>query len=508
MNFWTKILSCLVGLALSGAAFALSMGSMSITSKQGEPLAAKIALNNVSSEELSGTSARLASADVYNSIQLNYPASLPALEFNIATNANGTSFIQVSSKQPINQSAIDLLVEVNSPAGQLLRKYTFTLPPGSRATQASRTAPTASTSAAPPPAPSPRIELASPPPPPPARSSRISSGNITTQYGDTLTYLAEDAQTDFSLNRTMVALFRANPNAFDDGNMNRLRTGVVLRLPSESEIARISYAEASEEIRTQAEDWETYRQQLGSTAAASAQTGSGRDASGKISAASAGSAPQTDSVQISRGGDTSKLPIKERISALEDKLTATQKQLEESNERIVMLEKNIKDIQRLIEMKAAPAEAQTNARDASLMDTILARENRSLALFVVLLALAMWLIGYLVLRNKQPAEINRTQDHESDPEALAPVVVVPPNPPEATLKKVDLNLGARPPAPPPNGTAKNSTHWQIVATNLDLARAYREMGDTAGARVLLQEVLNEGDEEQQAAAQALLAQLA
>jgi pilus assembly protein FimV len=49
--------------------------------------------------------------------------------------------------------------------------------------------------------------------------------------------------------------------------------------------------------------------------------------------------------------------------------------------------------------------------------------------------------------------------------------------------------------------------WHDAATKLDLAKAYQEMGDVEGAREILQEVLHEGDDQQKAEAQGLLAKL-
>jgi len=74
-----------------------------------------------------------------------------------------------------------------------------------------------------------------------------------------------------------------------------------------------------------------------------------------------------------------------------------------------------------------------------------------------------------------------------------------------TLPEIDLNLDAAPQAAA-NGSGKDA-HWYDVQTKFDLAKAYEEMGDKAGAREILQEVIREGDAEQQAQAQALLAKL-
>ena len=58
-----------------------------------------------------------------------------------------------------------------------------------------------------------------------------------------------------------------------------------------------------------------------------------------------------------------------------------------------------------------------------------------------------------------------------------------------------------------SGAGSKNDNWQDVATKLDLAKAYQEMGDASGAREILEEVMQEGDAEQRESAQALLEQL-
>jgi pilus assembly protein FimV len=70
---------------------------------------------------------------------------------------------------------------------------------------------------------------------------------------------------------------------------------------------------------------------------------------------------------------------------------------------------------------------------------------------------------------------------------------------------LDLDEAAKPQT---SGAAENKDEqWQEVATKLDLAKAYQEMGDQAGAREILEEVLRDGDAAQRTSAQALLQQL-
>ncbi len=79
--------------------------------------------------------------------------------------------------------------------------------------------------------------------------------------------------------------------------------------------------------------------------------------------------------------------------------------------------------------------------------------------------------------------------------------------PDIGLGEISLNLDSVK-APAATGSAEpRDEQWHEVATKLDLAKAYQEMGDASGAREILDEVMRDGDEQQRAAAQALLQQL-
>ena len=74
------------------------------------------------------------------------------------------------------------------------------------------------------------------------------------------------------------------------------------------------------------------------------------------------------------------------------------------------------------------------------------------------------------------------------------------------LSSISLDLGATPEPSAPSGGGSDPK-WQEVATKLDLAKAYEEMGDKDGARELLNEVMKDGDGAQKGQAQQLLAKL-
>ena len=72
------------------------------------------------------------------------------------------------------------------------------------------------------------------------------------------------------------------------------------------------------------------------------------------------------------------------------------------------------------------------------------------------------------------------------------------------LGSISLDLGSADQTSAAPGT---DPKWQEIATKLDLAKAYEEMGDKAGARDLLNDVMKDGDSAQKGQAQQLLAKL-
>ena len=122
-----------------------------------------------------------------------------------------------------------------------------------------------------------------------AQSKPVSAAKPETTYipvksGDNLTKIAQKAAyPNVQLNQMLVALHRANRKAFSGNNMNRLKTGLILRIPDASEVAAISPGEADKEVKMQTNNWELYRQKLAAEVSSatfvdkeSAQTAAGK----------------------------------------------------------------------------------------------------------------------------------------------------------------------------------------------------------------------------------------
>lgn len=264
-------LSMLLALALgSTQAAAMELGQIQVKSALGQPLLAEIPVNTSSPAELQNLTAQLASAADAAQAGVAAGPTVP-LQFAVIEGANGHKIIRITSTAPVNDPYLDLLVEVNNDAGKSLREFTILLdPPGSQASvpatqapvqsapkssrRAAATAPTSSqstTAAAPAPAPEAK-------PAKPAAAPRVAAGGTfgPVERGETLTAIAHQTAPDgVDVNQMLVALKQANPDAFYRDNINALKTGAVLRVPSREDAQAMALAAAAEEVHKQNSDW-------------------------------------------------------------------------------------------------------------------------------------------------------------------------------------------------------------------------------------------------------------
>ena len=416
-----KALGLVIGLVLSGFSYAISMGDVNVINTLGEPMNVLIELGTASKDEINTLSARLARPEVFKDAGLDYPSGLPPLKFKIETNANGEPYIKITSVQPVNEPFVNLLVELVWSSGKLLREYTFLLdPPGyvpaqpkpaevkpvePRVVDVSELEPKGKVEKTESP-----VSTVAPGTTPAAdetkvvntdlpaavgshavtksavakpvdnqsaanqaRETHVVSDEIQVKRGDSLNKIALQMKpSDVSLERALVALYHANADAFDGKNMNRLRVGKILHMPEQSELDKLTQAKAVAEIRAQADDWHAYRQKLAAASGHVATGGESRhESSGKISTTVSDHTPAVkesakEVVRLSKGeapGDKTSASgnakaLQSKIHALEEESIAKSKALQESNERVVALEKNIQDLRRLIDLKGQPPVAQ------------------------------------------------------------------------------------------------------------------------------------------------------
>lgn len=281
-------LSMLVALALgSSQVLALDMGQIQVKSALWQPLLAEIPINAVTPADLKGLTAQLASNEDFARAGIVGGRPTVPLSFSVVTNG-GRSVIRITSTVAVNDPYLDLLIEVDGHAGKSVREFAILLDPpnsqpGSTVAAASQPSthlasshPARSTAAT-----SSTTETAAPRPRRPAAEPKTQSASATAdkgkygpvESGQTLSAIARSTApgSGVSMNQMLIALKQANPDAFYRDNINALKRGAILRIPTTSEAQTLAAAAAIAEVQRQNSDWRAGR--VGkSTAVADAAT--------------------------------------------------------------------------------------------------------------------------------------------------------------------------------------------------------------------------------------------
>ncbi|HJW05197.1 MAG TPA: FimV/HubP family polar landmark protein [Rhodanobacter sp.] len=266
-------LSMLIALALgSSQLMAVDLGQVRVKSALGQPLLAEIPLHPDSPAELQGLTVQLASSEDFARAGIVGGRTSVPLHFSVVTAGAGQSVIRITSSAPVDDPFLDLLIEVNGKAGKSVREYAILLdPPGAMAAAApvapatsrpvARTAPAPAAPAATPAKPAAK-PIARPKPAPaaaaaPAPTASAGQGQTApVERGQTLSGIARNVTpSGVDVQQMMLALQQANPNAFYRDNINALKTGVVLRVPTSAEAQAMTIAAAAAEVRRQNSDW-------------------------------------------------------------------------------------------------------------------------------------------------------------------------------------------------------------------------------------------------------------
>ncbi|MBA2412735.1 MAG: LysM peptidoglycan-binding domain-containing protein, partial [Burkholderiaceae bacterium] len=327
-------LSLALGLAVSSPHVdAAGLGRLAVTSGLGQPLRAELEVTSVGRDELPTLQVRMAPLASFRAANLDFNPALTNIRFSLDKRPDGGYFVRISSAMPVNEPYLDLMVELTWATGRVIREYTVLLdPPSLRADVpvvppvASASTPSApsvlpptaatrqpATPAAPSSAPSAPPSGSTPPARPAtaasaARSTSPAEGSYVVKSGDTLGAIAgRNKPASVSLDQMLVAMLRANPEAFVANNMNRLKAGATLSIPSESDVAALAQPDARREVVAQSSDFAQYRSRLAQAAGSAplvatappAAAGSGRVTT-RVQDKSAPVAPAGDQLKIAR----------------------------------------------------------------------------------------------------------------------------------------------------------------------------------------------------------------
>jgi pilus assembly protein FimV len=323
----------------------LGLGEIHLNSALNEPLNADIDLIAATPDELTALRASLAGRDAFTRYGIDRPPFLSSLTFKVGKGKDGRDVLMVRSSDAIPEPFVTFLVEVNWARGRLMREYTVLLDPPvyTPGESAAGAAPVAAPLAAPvtaPTAPPPRPAAAPPRAPQtqpesnpaPAAVVPAVAGTYRVAKGDTLSRIARSLRpgtTDpAAVDQTMIALYRANNQAFE-GNINLLRRGAILRVPGADEIAALNQTEAISEVRRQMSAWH------GRVA------GNGHlrlvTPAGTAAPAGAGAKPGTGQT----GETNADAALKDKIQDLQNKLDQSQRLLDVRNAELSELQRKL-----------------------------------------------------------------------------------------------------------------------------------------------------------------------
>ncbi len=281
-------------LAVSSGAWGLGLGRLSVQSAIGETLKAEIEIASLSQEEAGTLKVNIASAEAYRAAGVEYKALLANMQVQLIRNGE-RNFLRVSSDQVVQEPFVDVILELNWASGRLVRDFSLLFDPPANTLAAAPTALATPVIAAPVSAPETMAAMPVPAPspnpsPPPAETLPKPAAPPAADYkvksGDTLYRIAVKTQAPgVSLDQMLVGLFRNNPDAFVDSNMNRLKSGAVLQLPTSESIGSLPPAEAHQMIHAQSVDFNSYRQRLSEAAPTLKLALSDRQAKGNVQAA-------------------------------------------------------------------------------------------------------------------------------------------------------------------------------------------------------------------------------
>lgn len=281
--------------------------------------------------------------------------------------------------------------------------------------------------------------------------------SVEVKSGDTASQLAiAHLPKGVTLDQMLVALLQANPKAFIDSNVNLLKAGALLQMPTAAQAQQMPPAQARQAVIEQTRQFIRQATRMAESVATVGAQQKAREMSGKV-------APDETPTERAQPEQDKLVLSKQTLGASEQEARiASERQARDAQSQLGMLQQNIKELQALAkgsnaQPAAQPASAAATA-SASTPRSSLLRKFSSIsattlalgALLLVLLALAL----YWALRSRSD---NAAQDEDEDRFWVEPASAPAPSPaPARTLSAVearglaqmasiDLNLDTEPP---------------------------------------------------------------
>ena len=526
-----KAIGAGVLLAWSLPSHALTLGKFQVQSAIGEPLRAEVEITQFTPDELRGLQAQLASPASFRQAGMEYNAALIGMVAKIENRHDGRPVIVLSGRNPVQDSFIDLILEAQWSAGRTVKNYAMLLNSASpssvinRQTNVSTPSPLQQEST-----PTPRTDPVAAMPvssndnthlsgvninshPLPVHSldtidkgTTASTSSIATRQkasfknpGDTITMNPGDTVShliigcvpaNVSLDQMLLAMVRANPNSFIEGNVNLVRAGAVLRIPSATEAAEVSRTEAHQAITAQHRDFAAYARRVAESALL-VGSAKNREMSGHITTETQNTLPpivKQDKLTLSKaqkgdGGDEAKL--------------AAGREAKDAADQLATLNKNMQDLEALANDRKKPSTSGTTSSAPQLAAESQALMNQLSQQWAWIVAALLSLLALVLYTRKKNTQSHAVfapsyDDFPTPSPATEPVVDIPPQ-----MAGIDLDL----PSPNPSNESEEQE-------KLALASQLLVSGDQEMARTLIMSVVSTASGDLKARAQQMLGQIA
>jgi pilus assembly protein FimV len=397
----SAVAAALLLVSVASNSFALGLGEIDMQSALNQPMRAVIELTSAAGTDLSQVKVSIASTEAHQRAGLTRSRILSKFRFKVEQDNRGQAVIRISSTDTIHEPFLEFMLELSWSNGRLMRQYTvlvdppLTMPaapaiPATPVSSAPRATPVAAEPA--------RRSTFSRPATTTARAPATSSsgGYSDSSYGpvkrsETLWTIAKQVRPDsgVSMEQMMLALLRANPGAFQNNNINNLKAGATLSIPSREEIVSISASEARDEANRQYQAW---RSEPTSTVDASvgevteettvAEAAPAVDAAEEpapavmtesrlqltapeddtVQAAATAGDPQADAAEAGSGD------MEQQLALATESAEANRAQSEELQSRVSELEEQLQTMKRLLELKNDQLASMQNQQAAAAIE--------------------------------------------------------------------------------------------------------------------------------------------
>ncbi len=396
---WLSFGLCLLGTC---EVQAVTLSRPQVQSIVGVPLKVEIDLSKISEEESLDLQVTLADQDTYNARGISMSTAIEEAKLELLTRDDNSKYLKITGVYPVFDPYVEVIVNLKWATGSILRNFGLLL----------------------------ATESTTPESKPLQTPVAVSSKLVHVESGDTAGKIALQNmdKNQLSLDQMLIALLNSNPDAFIQKNVNLVKAGAKLIIPSTDEALAVNNQAAHSEILLQSKAFGKYKTSLATNLPLSEMPKTEKSVSGKVSGKVKDSTPTpNDQLKLSSPEiktDHSELPAEEKI--------AQQKQNQVNEERRQDLVKSIEDLTKLaqttgLEVKSGFLSGLPNLLKINSLDDLSAWVNSNFELVYVsgFILGCIFLLWIWIRINKEPKSEAQTPSTTDEQHRAPKYVEVP-----------------------------------------------------------------------------------